>query len=555
MPHFDYYCGLEGNAMSAANVSKTRTEKTKQRQKKAGKTRAGKTSIFDSPVMGLLIAFVLWIALMFGLRMPDIMRFWSDPKFLLPLISDAVFSLAGLFAAGVFLRRVRPEYIARNSRIILMGLAALLTVALAVALQHAARQFDIFPKCIVRFLMPVALAPLLVTLLLGSRAALVTGLWTALVLSLHMDRSLPVLIQGTLATAVAMLMVRKVRKRAMVIRAGAVIGLSQIICVFGSTALDWTTPDIMTVLHQAASGLISGVLSAVLVLLILPLFEHIFAITTDISLLEFSDLGHPLLQRLAIEAPGTYHHSLVVANIAQAAADSIGVNSLEARVCAYFHDIGKLTKPGFFTENIHMQSNPHDDLPPSMSTLVITSHVKEGLSLAYLHKLPKPVIRIIREHHGTSMVSYFHHKAKTQLEFEMGAEGARPGDNRIDEGAFRYPGPRPTTAVSAIICLADAVEAASRSMEKPTPGHIEGLINDIVRNRLDDGQLDDCDLRLCDLMQVKRAFVFTLTTMLHGRVPYPKDEDSSKQSAKDGPRGEPAAEPADVLDDAANEPG
>ncbi len=535
--------------MPAVGVSKTRAEKTRQRHKKAGRSPGiGEASILESPVMGVLVAVVLWASVMFGLRAPDILRHWSDPIFLLPLISDAVFSLAGLFAAGVFLRAARPEYLTRNSRIALMCLASFLTVALSTLVLGAVRETAIVAPATLRFLMPVAVAPLLVTLLLGSRAAMVTGLWTALALSLHAERSLPVLIQGVIATAVAMLAVRKVRRRSTVLKAGAVIGLAQIVGVFGATAIDWTTPDTMTVLHQAASGLISAVACAVLVLLILPLFEHVFAIATDISLLEFSDLGHPLLQRLAIEAPGTYHHSLVVANIAQAAADAIGANSLEARVCAYFHDIGKLTKPGFFSENIHMQDNPHDDLPPSMSTLVITAHVKEGISLGLLYRLPNPIIRTIREHHGTSMVSYFHHKAKTQLEFEMAGEVPR-GATRLDESAFRYPGPRPTTAVSAILCLADAVEAASRSMEKPTPSHVENLIDDIVRARIDDGQLDECDLKLCDLMTIKRAFVFTLTTMLHGRVPYPKHEDNGKQPPKGGTGDAPDDPAADATDD------
>ncbi|HAS83835.1 MAG TPA: hypothetical protein DCS43_14470, partial [Verrucomicrobia bacterium] len=211
----------------------------------------------------------------------------------------------------------------------------------------------------------------------------------------------------------------------------------------------------------------------------------------------------------------------VVANIAQAAAEAIGANSLEARVASYFHDIGKLTKPNFFAENIHLQENPHDNLAPSMSTLIITSHVKEGLSLAMLHKLPEPVRRSIREHHGTSMLQYFHHKAMIQLELEMGMAG---NPSRFDDHNFRYPGPRPSTRVSAIVCLADSVEAASRSLEKPTPGHIENLVNDIVCKRLNDGQLDDCELSLMDLSKIRKAFIFTMTTMLHGRIAYPKDE-------------------------------
>jgi putative nucleotidyltransferase with HDIG domain len=344
------------------------------------------------------------------------------------------------------------------------------------------------------------------------------------------------------ATVVCADTAERVRKRSKVLRIGLMAGVSQIVCVFGLTAFNWDVTAPIQVLYQVGACLLSGFFAGIAVLLILPLFEWMFRITTDITLLELSDLGHPLLQRLAIEAPGTYHHSLVVANLAQAAADEIGANSLLARVCAYFHDIGKLVKPQFFGENLQMRANPHDDLPPSMSTLVITSHVKEGLSLAVLHKLPDPIIETIREHHGTSLLSYFHHKASAEVHTELTGEDASPtnGQPKVEEGAFRYDGPKPATRESAVINLADAVEAASRSMEKTTPSHIEGLVSDIVDARLADGQLDDCDLTLRDLVKVKGAFVFTLSNMLHGRVAYPKDENRDKQQSKHVP-GRPKA--------------
>jgi hypothetical protein len=269
-----------------------------------------------------------------------------------------------------------------------------------------------------------------------------------------------------------------------------------------------------------------------IVMLLIPMMEPVFGITTDVSLLELSDMGHPLLQRLAMEAPGTYHHSLIVANLAQAAATEIGANPLLARVSSYFHDIGKLTKPEFFAENIRIRENPHDDLPPSMSTLIITSHVKEGVSLAMLHKLPETVIRVIREHHGTGLISYFHHKAKKQLEFELEKGEETGGQTPINDSDFRYQGPKPSTPESVIVCLADAVEAASRTMQKVTPASIEGLVDDIITYRFEDNQLSDADLRLSDLTKIKRSFVFSLTNMLHGRVPYPTDEDRDKQPAE-----------------------
>jgi len=533
-------------------VSKERTRKTKKRHKKAGRANAPNVTILNRPFVGLIVATVAWLVAIFGMRAGSLLQQEATPEVLLPLTGDAVFALVGLFCVALFLNVVCPKHLRRNSRVVLLSVTCLLSVGLAALIQYAAQTLQLLPVETAQFVLPFALAPLLTTILIGGKAGLAAGTWTSLVIALHWDRSFAVFMTGLVATAVASHSASRVRTRTKVMKLSLVVGLAQIICVLGVTAVDWNRPDVMPVLHRALASLTGGLLSALIALLILPLFEHVFAITTDITLLEFSDLGHPLLQRLAIEAPGTYHHSLVVANLAQAAAEAIDANSLEARVCSYFHDIGKLTKPGFFAENIHMQQNPHDDLPPSMSTLVITAHVKEGLSLAMLNKLPEPVMRAIREHHGSSMLKYFHHKAKSQLEFEMAAtEGGGSGTAKIDEGAFRYQGPRPSTRVSGIICLADAVEAASRSLEKTTPGHIEGLVGDIIRMRLDDGQLDACELTMQELTKVRRSFVFTLTTMLHGRVPYPKDENKDKQPPKTSSRERPASR---GLNDVADEP-
>jgi putative nucleotidyltransferase with HDIG domain len=401
------------------------------------------------------------------------------------------------------------------------------------------------------------MAPLLGTILVDGTVGMAIGIWNASVFAVLGGGSFVLLLTGLTAAVVGASVADGVRTRSRVLRAGLTIGVCELTCVLAVTAMEWSNPELAFVLlHRAGACLISGFLSAVIVLLILPGFEMMFNITTNISLLELSDLGSPLLQRLAIEAPGTYHHSLVVANLAQAAADEIGANSLLARVCSYYHDIGKLTKPEFFYENLRSGANPHDDLPPSMSALVITSHVKEGVSLAMVHKLPDPVMRTIREHHGTSVLSYFHHKARVQLSDEEGASGeSRPnGQNKqVDDSDFRYPGPRPSSKEAAIICLADAVEAASRTLEKTTPGHLEGLVNEITIHRLQDGQLDACSLTLAELTRVKSSFVFTLTNMLHARIPYPKNENRDKQQAKDSPSRKAEAKSAGRPSDAAGQ--
>jgi putative nucleotidyltransferase with HDIG domain len=287
---------------------------------------------------------------------------------------------------------------------------------------------------------------------------------------------------------------------------------------------------------QSAYAIGNGILTAMVVGGALPILEQLFQVTTDISWLEASDLNHPLLRRMTIEAPGTYHHSLVVANLAEAAAESIGANATLCRVCAYFHDVGKLMKPEYFTENMNFERNPHDDLAPTMSALIIIAHVKEGVDLSLKHKLNHRIIDIIQEHHGTSLVYYFYQRA---LQHQ---EDARAGGKimnmreedipEVREESFRYPGPKPQTKESAIVSLADIVESASRSLSKPTPQKIEQLVNELIEERIADGQLDECDLTLGDLRIIAERFRFTLMTMLHSRIAYPRAE-SKYQTPKD----------------------
>jgi putative nucleotidyltransferase with HDIG domain len=241
-----------------------------------------------------------------------------------------------------------------------------------------------------------------------------------------------------------------------------------------------------------------------------------------------ADLNHPLLKRLSLEAPGTYHHSLAVANLAEAAAEKVNANPTICRVIAYFHDIGKLVKPDYFSENMHTGVNPHDDLTPTMSALIIISHVKEGIDLALKHKLNPRILEAIREHHGTSLVSYFYQRAlNQQKDAELGGKilNLRAVDvPQVSEANFRYPGPRPRTKETAILCLADAVESASRSLERPTPQRIEDLVNRIIEERLLDHQLDDAPVTLAELKKIGESFRFSLQSMLHLRVPYPRRE-------------------------------
>ncbi|MEO1495815.1 MAG: HDIG domain-containing metalloprotein [Planctomycetota bacterium] len=250
----------------------------------------------------------------------------------------------------------------------------------------------------------------------------------------------------------------------------------------------------------------------------LPVVERAFRVQTDLSLLELGDPTHPLLQELIRRAPGTYNHSITVASLAEAAAESIGARGLLVRVGAYFHDIGKMLKPGYFIENQGQNGNQHDTLVPAMSTLVIIAHVKDGADLARQNKLPECIVDFILQHHGTTLVEYFYRQAQQRTE----ADG-EPGES-VDETAFRYPGPKPQTKEAGVLMLSDAVESASRTLVEPTPARIENLVEQLTRKRLDDGQFDECGLTLQELQRVGASLIKSLTAVYHGRVKYPGQE-------------------------------
>jgi cyclic-di-AMP phosphodiesterase PgpH len=245
---------------------------------------------------------------------------------------------------------------------------------------------------------------------------------------------------------------------------------------------------------------------------LLPFIERAFGVLTDLRLLEYGDVSHPLLQELVRRAPSTYNHSLTVGSIAEAAADTIGVRGLLCRVGAFFHDIGKMLKPGYFAENQKPDENRHESLLPAMSTLVIIAHIKDGYDLARQHHLPQPIVDMISQHHGTMLVEYFYDRAQQQSD---------PNNGEVDESSFRYPGPKPQTKEAAVLMLADAVESASRTLIDPTPARIESLVRELAERRLDDGQFDESGLTLRELRTIERSLVMSLSSIYHGRIKYP----------------------------------
>ncbi len=303
------------------------------------------------------------------------------------------------------------------------------------------------------------------------------------------------------------------RERSAIIRAGMIIGCVNLLVALAQQLYS-ASPDFLWLVFsvRSFSALLSGLFAAMLASLLLPVLESLFEVTTDIRLLELSNLNNSILRRLALEAPGTYHHSIIVGTLAEGAAERIGANALLVRVGAYYHDIGKLKTPEYYVENQIYSGNKHENLSPSMSSLILASHVKDGLAIAKEIKLLPRVRDLIPEHHGTRVMAYFYRKAK-EAENEQG--------KKINESDFRYPGPKPQSKEAAILMLADQIEAASRTLEDPSPGQIRGMIRRLVQGTIEDGQFDECDITMKELDQIAETFGRVLSGMYHHRVQYP----------------------------------
>ncbi|RFC41799.1 MAG: hypothetical protein DVB28_002177 [Verrucomicrobia bacterium] len=401
---------------------------------------------------------------------------------------------------------------------------------------------------------PFTLGPMLISVLLGQRLGIVLSIFGSLFgAMINGGLNARFLVVSLLTGFVAALMTRDVRRRTDLLKAGLLVGctaLSLDLLMGQVGPVLWSNPSLVRwniVAWQGAAALASGVGVALLISGILPLLEVMFRITTSITWLELADLNHPLLKRMTLEAPGTYHHSLMVAQLAEAAAESIGANAAMARVCSYFHDIGKLVKPEYFIENARFGRNAHADLAPTMSALVIIAHVKEGVDLALKHHLNREIIDVIQQHHGTSTVYYFYRRALEQQEearkvLAAVAEDEEPPEVR--EESFRYHGPKPQSRECAIVSLADGVESASRCLEKVTPHKVDQLVEEILQKRLLDGELKECDLRMSELAEVAESFKRTLRSMMHSRIAYPKSpskRDSNSVSRQLAPEGGPEA--------------
>jgi len=363
-----------------------------------------------------------------------------------------------------------------------------------------------------QYLIPIALGAMLLTVLIGPTTAGIINIALSILIGIMLDNNLYIMIMGITGGIVGIYLCNRAEQRNALVWAGLAVSCVNLMSIFSLEML--SSGEWFSSLKISTWGIGSGLLSGVFLIGTLPIWENLFGIVTPIKLMELANPNHPVLKRLLMEAPGTYHHSIIVANLAENAAEAIGADGLLARVGAYYHDIGKLKRPLYFKENQIATGNPHDKLSPTLSTNIIISHAKDGVELAKRYKVPRVVQDFISQHHGTTAVAYFYHKAKENN-----------NENRIHIDDFRYPGPKPKKKETAIVMLADTVEAAVRSISDPTPGKVERLIRKLIKDKMDDGQLDDCHLTLKDLNTVANAFSGVMTGVFHERIEYPNIEE------------------------------
>ncbi|MBN1383804.1 MAG: HDIG domain-containing protein [Elusimicrobia bacterium] len=441
---------------------------------------------------------------------------------LVALSFDLSLSLGGVFGiiiflavimilAIVYLKSTIPEFIMDDESVMLTGFATIFIMFLSSALKNTG-----LPE----WAIPAASVSILVTLLISPSVAVVVALVVSISLGILFDFSFSAFSVYFFGSLASIFVSAKAKNRYDLIKIGYYIILTNTVVIVSLSLLEKWSADIF--LPSILWGSANGVFSVMIVLSFLPYMERFFSKTTSIRLLELGDFNQPLLKRLMLEAPGSYHHSLMVAALAEPAADVVNANPLLCRVGAYYHDVGKITIPEYFIENESANPSKHKDLKSQMSSFVIISHVKEGVRLAQEYGIDKIIIDIIQQHHGTSLVHYFYMKALAN------------GISDSEKQAYRYPGPCPTTKESAIIMLADSVEAASRTLEDASYPHLREMVLKIVNNKFIDGQFDSSELTLADLHRIAEKFMNVLAGIYHSRIEYQEETqptDKKKQDA------------------------
>lgn len=435
---------------------------------------------------------------------------------------------------GIYLHLFRKRIAGNNRRLALIALLILMEGFLA----YLTREINVAAP--IEYLILVPAASMLLTIIFDSRVGFYGTVIIAFLVAGIRGNDYSVALASLVAGALSVYTVRDVKNRTQIFRSLGFIFLGYSLSIIALGAQRFESAGVIG--EQLIFAFANAIFSPVLTYGLLVFFERVFGVVTDLTLIELSHFNHPLLKTLAEKAPGTYHHSLAIASLAEAAADAVGANIVLARVGAYFHDIGKLEKPTYFVENQKTSRNRHDKLAPRMSSLIIAAHVKDGMALAREHGLPEEVIDFIPQHHGTTLIEFFYNKALRLAENS-------PDETKIDEikeQDYRYPGPKPQTKETGILMLADATEAAARTLEDPSPQRLEVVIDEVIKRRFAEGELDECPLTLKDLTRIKAAFLNVLIGSYHARVKYP-EADKSKQGKQEQPSQPPDAPSAERL--------
>ncbi|WP_420264329.1 HD family phosphohydrolase [Candidatus Magnetominusculus dajiuhuensis] len=436
-----------------------------------------------------------------------------------------IFSICMIAVSIMFMDifRYKPSYLKLQKMIMLLGLMFFGTLVFGRLVEYIfinfTRGLGLHEQKTIIYGLPVQAGAMLVMLLFDSHTAIIFSFIISILSGIWQNDAYYTfyVFAGSIIAAFSVI---RCKKRSDIIRGGLYVSIANVISVLVFSTFS-SNRTIEIIVPSLIFALTSGITISAFTSIMLPMLESLFKVTTDITLLELLDLNQPLMKNLMISAPGTYHHSVIVGNLVEAAAEDIGVNPLLARVSAYYHDIGKIKMPEYFVENQSGSISKHEKLNPHMSSMILISHVKEGLELADEYKLPELVKDIITQHHGTHLITYFYQKAK-----EEQADPPKEED-------YRYPGPKPQNRIAAIVMIADAIEAASRVLKDSTPARVAGLVEKIINTVLIDGQLTECELTLKDINKIKERFTYILNGILHKRVEYP-GFDFNKPAAQEG---------------------
>jgi len=430
--------------------------------------------------------------------------------FILQYIGKLLTVIVLIYLLGMFLFYIRRDIFDSNLKIALISTLVQLESIFAYLSLHLTVGFNI------EFLIFVPVAAILLTILFDSTIAFFVTVVICFLTASIRGGDYSIAFISLAGSALAIFSVRDVKNRSQIFRSAFFILAGYVVAVF-AMGFEKNEALYKIFINLGLSG-VNAFMSPIIAYGLLIFYEKTFRITTDLTLIELADFNHPLLKQLSTKAPGTFHHSVVMGNMSEAAAEAIGANRILARVGCYYHDVGKIAKPDYFVENQVERKNIHEGLNPNISVKVIIAHVKEGIELAKKYKLPQEVIDFIPMHHGTTLVSYFYNKAKNLVDEDK---------EDIIDYIYRYPGPKPQTKETGIVMLADTIEASTRTIEDPTPKKLEDKIDEVIKKRFIEGELDECELTLKDLTNIKKAFLKILVGIHHQRIKYPEENKQS----------------------------